>query len=315
MDPMCKEIQKKLVSFIRFKERGDRLNEKRKSDRILSRSAGTGMRFRGFYKNKITRCSLSKKKKTFNEDNAVISEATLVNSSKTLESCVVQSRSNNEAEDNLAQNRLDYLDEQVNLIECQETFIHEEPEESKSAKSDWTRRTNEIYKDWAAVKQDFLEPFVSSKSFATSWCADCQAPILQCYISCDNCRMKRCEKCDQAFHKCHPFHLRTFYEKEISRILLPEQFILSGQVVACDVPVPCFPVMFSCQTRDCLTAFSLAAGKRRVVIITERGIFDLHSCVFQCATCGEKKDANEADYVVSGWWPTLARNGSYIYIT
>ncbi|XP_045026678.1 uncharacterized protein LOC116918211 isoform X2 [Daphnia magna] len=234
MDPMCKEIQKKLVSFIRFKERGDRLNEKRKSDRILSRSAGTGMRFRGFYKNKITRCSLSKKKKTFNEDNAVISEATLVNSSKTLESCVVQSRSNNEAEDNLAQNRLDYLDEQVNLIECQETFIHEEPEESKSAKSDWTRRTNEIYKDWAAVKQDFLEPFVSSKSFATSWCADCQAPILQCYISCDNCRMKRCEKCDQAFHKCHPFHLRTFYEKEISRILLPEQFILSGQVVACD---------------------------------------------------------------------------------
>ncbi|KAK4004535.1 hypothetical protein OUZ56_006269 [Daphnia magna] len=177
-------------------------------------------------------------------NDAVILEATLVNSSKTLESCVVQSRSNNEAEDNLAQNRLDYLDEQ--------------------------NQKNQNLQNWAAVKQDFLEAFVSSKSFATSWCADCQAPLLQCYISCDNCRMKRCEKCDQAFHKCHPFHLHTFYEKEISRILLPEQFILSGQVVACDVPVPCFPVMFSCQTRDCLTAFSLAAGKRRVVIITER---------------------------------------------
>ncbi|KAK4028091.1 hypothetical protein OUZ56_017269 [Daphnia magna] len=66
--------------------------------------------------------------------------------------------------------------------------------------------------------------------------------------------------------------MQTLYKEEISRTLLPKEFIVSGQVVACDIPVPCFPVSFSCPTCDCLTAFSLTAGKRRIVIITERVI-------------------------------------------
>ncbi|EFX63955.1 hypothetical protein DAPPUDRAFT_267347 [Daphnia pulex] len=64
------------------------------------------------------------------------------------------------------------------------------------------------------------------------------------------------------------------YNEDTSMIFKPEEFISCGDVVTC-------------------------------------GRFDLHFPQFTCAECGEQQCANEADFVVSGWWPSLAKNGSY----
>ncbi|KAI9562202.1 hypothetical protein GHT06_013167 [Daphnia sinensis] len=177
---------------------------------------------------------------------------------------------------NPTSNRYNHVNEKVNFIESQESYIAEEAEESTDPKSDWTHRMSEIHQDWASVKQNFLEAFVSSQHFVASWCADCQDPVLQHYICCSSCRKKRCEKY---------------------------------------IPVPCFSASFDCKKCKCLTAYTVTAGKKRVVIITKDGRFDLHFPQFNCVECGEQQFANEADFVVSGWWPSLAKIGSYFVST
>ncbi|EFX66357.1 hypothetical protein DAPPUDRAFT_116474 [Daphnia pulex] len=64
------------------------------------------------------------------------------------------------------------------------------------------------------------------------------------------------------------------YNEDTSMILKPEELISCGDVVTC-------------------------------------GRFDLHFPQFTCAECGEQQCVYEADFVVSGWWPSLAKNGSY----
>lgn len=155
-----------------------------------------------------------------------------VNIPNTLNGSLLESQSSiPSAVDNVAEDRYNHVNEKVNFIESQESYIAEEAEESLNPKSDWTHRVSEIHQDWASVKQNFLEAFVSSQRFVASWCADCQDPVLQHYICCSSCRKKRCEKCDQLFHKSEPFHLRTMYNEDTSMILKPEEFISCGDVV------------------------------------------------------------------------------------
>ncbi|KAI9553717.1 hypothetical protein GHT06_021648 [Daphnia sinensis] len=105
------------------------------------------------------------------------------------------------------------------------------------------------------------------------------------------------------------------YNEDTYRILKPEEFISCGDVVTRDIPVPCFSASFDCKKCKCLTAYTVTAGKKRVVIITKDGRFDLHFPQFNCVECGEQQFANEADFVVSGWWPSLAKIGSYFVST
>jgi hypothetical protein len=191
------------------------------------------MRLRGLYQKKKTTPSVSnQKKKSDTEVTAEPSCTSTVNIPNTLNGSLVESQSSiPSAVDNVAEDRYNHVNEKVNFIESQESYIAEEAEESLNPKSDWTHRVSEIHQDWASVKQNFLEAFVSSQRFVASWCADCQDPVLQHYICCSSCRKKRCEKCDQLFHKSEPFHLCTMYNEDTSMILKPEEFISCGDVV------------------------------------------------------------------------------------
>lgn len=89
-----------------------------------------------------------------------------VNIPNTLNGSLVESQSSiPSAVDNVAEDRYNHVNEKVNFIESQESYIAEEAEESLNPKSDWTHRVSEIHQDWASVKQNFLEAFVSSQRF------------------------------------------------------------------------------------------------------------------------------------------------------
>ncbi|EFX65524.1 hypothetical protein DAPPUDRAFT_333115 [Daphnia pulex] len=213
------------------------------------------MRLRGLYQKKKTTPSVSnyQKKKSDTE----LSQSSIPS-----------------AVDNVVEDCYNHVNEKVNFIESQESYIAEEAEESLNPKSDWTHRVSEIHQDWASVKQNFLEAFVSSQRFVASWCADCQDPVLQHYI----------------------LAVAVVERRDVKNVI---NYFTNQNHFTCVpyIPVPCFSALFDCKKCKCLTAYTVTAGKKRVVIITKDGRFDLHFPQFTCAECGEQQCANEADFV------------------
>lgn len=222
MDP---KNNKELLSFLKRLERQDKSNAKKRRDRLLGPFAGTGMRKKGLYKE----CKPNNNVPSIKKAAQVLKE----HISQTEPNVNPEVIAVNEVlYDTMDEERYNHIAEQVNEIErqAQECIPEESPQQKK--KNDWTQRTQQIHKDWEAVKNNFYQAYVSSQAFSAVSCSDCGVHLKVLYVSCLSCRKKRCERCDEAYHFGEPFHQRTLFNEKNSKILLPEQFVRSGDIIS-----------------------------------------------------------------------------------
>jgi hypothetical protein len=116
------------------------------------------MRLRGLYQKKKTTPSVSNQKKK--SDTEVTAEppcTSTVNIPNTLNGSIESQSSIPSAVDNVAEDRYNHVNEKVNFIESQESYIAEKAEESLNPKSDWTHRVSEIHKTGHLLSRIFLK--------------------------------------------------------------------------------------------------------------------------------------------------------------
>lgn len=87
------------------------------------------------------------------------------------------------------------------------------------------KQKDELNDAWLQKEEDIFVSFVSSLGCLQKHCELC-SKTLHNVIKCNHCKKHLCESFDLVIHLNSPFHLRNFYESEVScRKLLSHEFV------------------------------------------------------------------------------------------
>ncbi|XP_066911104.1 uncharacterized protein, partial [Clytia hemisphaerica] len=173
----------------------------------------------------------------------------------------------------------------------------EDDNEDEKKRITWNKRMEHLEQAWADEKENVLESLKSS--IALQDCDLCQTHAV---LSCHECCLELCHKCDIEIHKNKPLHNRTLFLDGLATPIPPNEVLNENdQIYVVDRLVPLKHPKCVCGS----VQFHESTNQRKVVVITMKGKFELLQSILRCCKCERITDPFTLSNILSsGFWPS-----------
>ncbi|XP_062596663.1 uncharacterized protein LOC134258130 [Saccostrea cucullata] len=178
----------------------------------------------------------------------------------------------------------------------------------------WEKRKQREMENWANLRQCLFEAEVKTKfSNPLNECSKCQNQTV-CLIRCQQCAATLCNTCDESMHTVNALHDRQvkirFHWADIAP-LQSADIDDEGEVIL-SVAERYPPVFTRC---DCGSAHFDFTKRCKVVVITEKGRYDVLLPNIECMDCAKDISPKLEDLIKRGLWPGSPRihDGMYLF--
>jgi hypothetical protein len=114
--------------------------------------------------------------------------------------------------------------------------VNTQQSSSKKKKNEESKEGEKAENLWKEKQEDVYKAFVTSHASSAHgrMCSSdgCLNSLFDHHIRCDDCKRHFCHSCDKSIHFRLPFHKRTWFNTESSKVLDPTQFIKTNGSVS-----------------------------------------------------------------------------------